>query len=44
MQVFCFVLVCFIKVNVNAIGGTSWPLANLADGSKKDKTHPGMAL
>ena len=37
---FC-VLVCFIVVNVNAIGGTSRPLASPADESKRTKRVQG---
>ena len=36
-----FVFICFIMVNVNAIGGTSRPLASPADESKKMKRVQG---
>ena len=39
--VFFCVLVCFVMVNVNAIGGTSWPLASPADESKRTKRVQG---
>ena len=34
-------VLCFVKVNVNAIGRTSWPLASPADESKTTKRVQG---
>ena len=36
-QILCFVLVCFVIVNVDDIGETSRPLAGPADESKRTK-------